>query len=221
MFSRVLCLAEPVYRFLCGLHGFIQTQIIICDIGYHTNRCGAAFVANAALADDSAAIIAGSFSKSSQTTSSNFFLHIDYPVNAPGDYVGSYSFPDEYVYCYQLFNDSTSTSNIASLTIDLKTASIAYNPYYDAASGSGVSGGSTSSTPGLTPDGYIQLRNPHAITVNNHSVVLLFTSDSLPDSIMGTGLLNTTTAGSFSVQIPVPNPAPASLLFLTLAALFC
>jgi hypothetical protein len=37
---------------------------------------------------------------------------------------------------------------------------------------------------------------------------------------MGTGLLNTTTAGSFSVQIPVPNPEPASLLFLTLAAPF-
>ncbi len=177
-------------------------------------------VANAALADDSAAIIAGSFSIS-QTTSPNFFAHIDYAVYAPGDYVGSYSFPDEYVYCYQLFNDSTSTSNIASLTIDLKTASIAYNPYYDAASGSGVSGGSTSSTPGLTPDAITYnfgIRS--AITVNNHSVVLLFTSDSLPDSIMGTGLLNTTTAGSFSVQIPVPNPEPASLLFLTLAAPF-
>lgn len=173
-------------------------------------------IANATLADDPAAIIAGSFSIS-QTTSPKFFAHIDYAVYAPGDYIGSYSFPDEYVYCYQLFNDSTSTSNINTLTIDLDTTSIAYNPYYDTASGSGVSGGSTSLTPNITPDAitYNFARNA-IITANNHSVVLLFTSDYAPDTTLGTGYLDTT----FSVQIPVPTPEPASLLLLTLASPF-
>jgi hypothetical protein len=181
---------------------------------------GLTSVANATLADDPA-IIAGSFSIS-QTTSPKFFSHIDYAVYEIEDYPGSQTFTSgEYVYCYQLFNDSTSTSNIASLTIDTGTASIAYNPYYDTASGSGVSGGSTPLTPDTTPDAITYnfgIRN--AITVNNHSVVLLFTSDFAPDSIMGTGYLGTTTAGSFSVQIPVPTPEPASLFLLTLASPF-
>jgi hypothetical protein len=198
----------------------MKTKLLSVILAAVSIAAGLPSVANAVLADDSAAIIAGSFSIS-QTTSPNFFAHIDYAVYAPGDYIGSYSFPDEYVYCYQLFNDSTSTSNIMSLTIDLETASIAYNPYYDAASGSGVSGGSTSLTPNPPLDAITyNFGTRSAITVNNHSVVLLFTSDSLPDSIMGTGLLSTTTAGNFSVQIPVPNPEPASLLLLTLASPF-
>lgn len=177
-------------------------------------------IANATLADDPAAIVAGSFSIS-HTTSPKFFAHIDYAVYAPGDYTGSYSFPDEYVYCYQLFDDSTSTSNINALTINLDTASIAYNPYYDTASGSGVSGGLTSLTPNITLDAITyNFGTRNTITVNNHSAVLLFTSDFAPDSIMGTGYLGTTTAGSFSVQIPVPTPEPASLLLLTLASPF-
>ena len=57
------------------------------------------------------------------------------------------------------------------------------------------------------------------IAVNQHSSVLIFTSDFAPDSIMGTGYLGTTTA-NFSVQIPVPTPEPASLLLLTLASPF-
>ena len=178
-------------------------------------------VANAALADDSAAIVAGSF-VISHTTSPKFFAHIDYAVYEIADYPGTQAFTSgEYVYCYQLFNDSTSMSNINALTIDLDTALIAYNPYYDTASGSGVSGGSTLSTPNTTLDAITyNFGTRSAITVNNHSVVLLFTSDFAPDSIMGTGYLGTTTAGSFSVQIPVPTPEPASLLLLTLASPF-
>lgn len=198
----------------------MKTKLLSVILAVICISAGLPSVANASIADDSAAIIKGSFSIS-QTTSPKFFSHIDYAVYAPGNYSGSYSFPDEYVYCYQLFNDSTSTSNIASLTIDTGTASIAYNPYYDTASGSGVSGGSTPLTPDTTPDAITYnfgIRN--AITVNNHSVVLLFTSDFAPDSIMGTGYLGTTTAGSFSVQIPVPTPEPASLIFLTLASPF-
>ena len=198
----------------------MKTKLLSAILAVICIAAGLPSVANAALADDSAAIVAGSF-VISHTTSPKFFAHIDYAVYAPGYYTGSYSFPDEYVYCYQLFNDSTSMSNINALTIDLDTALIAYNPYYDTASGSGVSGGSTLSTPNTTLDAITyNFGTRSAITVNNHSVVLLFTSDFAPDSIMGTELLGTTTAGSFSVQIPVPTPEPASLLLLVMASPF-
>ena len=179
-------------------------------------------VANATLADDYTAIISDSVSIS-RTTNPKFFAHIDYAVYAPGEYPGSLTFPaGKYVYCYQLFNDSTSTSNITSLTINLDTASIAYNPYYDVASGSGVSGGIT--LPGTTNPSvnssaisYNFGNRDNTILANHYSVVLLFMSDYAPDTIMGTGHLDTN-AGSFSVQLPVPTPEPASLLILALAA---
>jgi hypothetical protein len=177
-------------------------------------------VANATLADDPIAIISGSFSIS-QTTSPKFFTHIDYAVYAPGDYIGSYSFPGEYVYCYQLFNDSTSMSNINALTINIAPDAIVDSTNYDTASLFGIAGGINPVFYAYSRDQVQYLfnsRNP--ITVNQHSSVLIFTSDFAPDSIMGTGLLGTTTAGSFSVQIPVPNPEPASLLLLALAAPF-
>jgi hypothetical protein len=198
----------------------MKTKLLSLILAAVSIAAGLPSAANATLADDSAAIISGSFSIS-RTTSPKFFSHIDYAVYAPGDYIGSSSFPGEYVYCYQLFNDSTSMSNINAFTIELDTALIAYNPYYDTASGSGVSGGSISLTPSPPLDAITyNFGTRNVITVNNHSVVLLFTSDFAPDSIMGTGLLSTTTAGSFSVQIPVPTPEPASLLLLALASPF-
>ncbi len=181
---------------------------------------GLTSAANASLADDSAAIIKGSFSIS-QTTSPKFFSHIDYAVYAPGDYIGSYSFPDEYVYCYQLFNDSTSTSNIMSLDINIDPDAIVDSANYDIASFSGAAGGTNPVFYAYSRDQAQYLFNSRSpIAVNQHSSVLIFTSDFAPDSIMGTGYLGTTTAGNFSVQIPVPTPEPASLLLLTLASPF-
>jgi hypothetical protein len=177
-------------------------------------------VANANLADDPAAIVAGSF-VISQTTSPKFFSHIDYAVYAPGDYIGSYSFPDEYVYCYQLFNDSTSMSNINALTINIAPDAIVDSTNYDTSSLSGTAGGINPVFNAYSRDQVQYLFNPrNSITVNQHSSVLIFTSDFAPDSIMGTGLLGTATASSFSVQIPVPTPEPASLLLLAMASPF-
>ncbi len=172
-------------------------------------------VANATLAGDYTAIISGSVSIS-QTTSPKFFAHIDYAVYEIDDYPGSQTFTSgEYVYCYQIFNDSTSTGNINSLTIDIDTATIAYSPYYDTDSGSGTSGGkvATGLSVGSSAISYI-FGSRSAISANNYSVVLLFTSDYAPDTTLGTIILGTTTAGSFSVQFPVPTPEPASLLLL-------
>jgi hypothetical protein len=198
----------------------MKTKLLSAVLAAVSIATGLPSVAKATLADDSAAIISGSFSIS-RTTSPKFFAHIDYAVYSPGEYPGSQTFPeDKYVYCYQLFNDSTSTSIINSLIINLDTTSIAYNPYYDTASGSGVSGGITSLTPNTTIDAITyNFGTRSAITANNHSVVLLFTSDFAPDSIMSTELLGTA-SGSFSIQIPVPTPEPASLFLLALASPF-
>lgn len=177
-------------------------------------------VANATLADDSDTIIAGSFSIS-QTTSPKFFSHIDYAVYAPGNYSGSYSFPNEYVYCYQLSNDSTSTSNILSFTINIDPDASVDITNYDAASLSGIAGGINPAFYAYSRDQVQYLFSSHSnpFNANQHSSVLIFTSDFAPDPIMGTGYLDTT-AGDFSVQIPVPTPEPASLLLLTLASPF-
>ena len=198
----------------------MKTKLLSAILAVICIAAGLPSVANAALADDSAAIVAGSF-VISHTTSPKFFAHIDYAVYAPGYYTGSYSFPDEYVYCYQLFNDSTSTSNINALTINIAPDAIVDIANYDTASFSGAAGG-------INPVFYAYSRDQvqylfssrNTIAVNQYSSVLIFTSDFAPDSTMGTGYLGTTTAGSFSVQIPVPTPEPASLLFLTLASPF-
>jgi hypothetical protein len=177
-------------------------------------------VANATLADDSSARTAGSISIN-WTTDPKFFAHIDYAVYAPGNYSGSLSFPaDQYVYCYQLFNDSTSMSKITSLYINIAPNAIVDNTNYDNASFSGE-------TAGINPTSYAYnsyseqvqygFNSRNLITVNQHSSVLIFTSEFAPDSIMGTGTLGTTTAGSFSVQLPVPTPEPVSLLLMTMA----
>ena len=175
-------------------------------------------VANATLADDSNAIISNSFWLS-YTTEPEFFAHIDYAVYAPGIYSSSYLFLGKYVYCYQLFDDSASTSSIMSLDIYIGPDAGVGLTTYDTASPSGVAGG-------INPSFYAHdLRGvqygfswDNPITVNQHSSVLLFTSDFAPNSIMGTGLLGTTSAGSYFVGLPVPTPEPASVLLLALAA---
>jgi hypothetical protein len=175
-------------------------------------------VANAALADDPNAMISNSFLLS-YTTEPEFFAHIDYAVYAPGIYKNSYLFTGKYVYCYQLFDDSSSTSSIMSLDINIDLDAGVGLTTYDTASPSGVAGGINPSFCGSNP-GLVQYAFPsyNPITVNQYSSVLLFTSDFAPDSIRGTGLLDTTTAGSYLVQLPVPTPEPASVLFLALAA---
>ncbi len=175
-------------------------------------------VANATLAADGTAIISDSFPLN-YTTEPEFYAHIDYAVYAPGIYKNiPFFLSDKYVYCYQLFDDPGSTSSIMSLDINLGLDASVGLMTYDTASPSGEPGGINPSffthDPGQVRYGFFS----EPITVNQYSSVLLFTSDSAPDKIMGTGLLNSTTAGSYFVQLPVPAPEPASVLLLALAA---
>jgi hypothetical protein len=175
--------------------------------------------ANASLADDTTAIVSDSFSIS-KTTSPKFFASIDYAVYAPGDYSGSLTFPaDQYVYCYQLFNITTSTSDITSLIIDIAHNANVNTVIYDTASSSGAAGGINPVFYAFT-ENQVQFtytsRNP--VKANQHSSVLIFTSDFAPDPVLGTGTLGTTTAGYFSVSLPMPTPEPASVFLMSLAA---
>jgi len=176
-------------------------------------------VANATLADDSNAIISDSFLLS-YATEPEFYAHIDYAVYAPGIYSNiPYFLSNKYVYCYQLFDDWRSTSSIVSLDISIDLDAGVGFTSYDTASPSGAAGGINPSFYGAEP-GLVQygFSSDNPVTVNQHSSVLLFTSDFAPDSIMGTGLLGTATAGSYFVELPVPTPEPASVLLLALAA---
>jgi hypothetical protein len=175
-------------------------------------------VANATLADDSTAIISNSILLN-YTTEPEFFAHIDYAVYAPGIYSNSYLFTGKYVYCYQLFDDWSSTSSIMSLDIDIDLDAGVGLITYDTASPSGAAGGINPLFCGYDM-GQVQygFSSGNPVTVGQHSSVLLFTSDFAPDSIMGTGLLGTTTAGNYFVQLPVPAPEPASLLLLAMPA---
>jgi hypothetical protein len=182
-------------------------------------------VANATLADDSTAIIADSVSIS-RTTYPEFSAHIDYAVYSPGEYPGSLTFPaGKYVYCYQLFNDPISTG-IVSLNIDLlDTASIAYNPYYDTDSGSGAPGGSIlpgTRVPFVDSSRIFYNFSRNAIPVNQHSAVLLFTSDFAPALTIDAGTVIDMEGDSFTMQLPTPLPTlipePASLFLLALVA---
>jgi len=179
---------------------------------------GLSATANAdTLATNSSALASGSASIS-QSTTPKFFAHVDYAVYSPGDYPGSLTFPaDKYVYCYQLFNDSTSTSNITSLNIGIDPLASVSNTNYDSAPLSGMTGGVNPASYGYS-NNQVQyvFTSRNSIAVNQHSSVLIFTSDLAPDSIMGTGLLGTVNAGSFKVAIPVPIPEPASVFILAL-----
>jgi hypothetical protein len=177
-------------------------------------------IANATIANDATAIMHGS-QDFNRPSDQKFFARIDYAVYALGNYPGSLTFPaDKFVYCYQLFNLTTSTTNINSLTINLDTDLIAsYNPYYDTASGSGASGGSIPPIPTVGSDTiyYNFTSRGTAILTNQHSAVLLFTSDFAPVLTIDAGTA-TDTYGSFTFKLPIPTPEPASVLLLALAA---
>lgn len=171
-----------------------------------------ASIAYSALNDDPAALVADqvTYIKAGPT----LYGYVDYAVYAPGDYLGSLSFPDKFVYCYQIFNLPTSTP-VSTFSVDLIPDTTAVSAFTDSASVSGAPGGSIPVS--LVSDirvSYIFGRN--AVLANQHSAVLLFTSDSAPT--FGNGLLTGTVAGSFALELPTPIPEPSTLLLFTLAA---
>jgi hypothetical protein len=165
-------------------------------------------VADAAFYDYTDTLISGQslfFSDSSQ-----LYGYVDYAVYSPGYFAGSDSFPDQFVYCYQIFNSSDS-SNIARFIVGLDSDVTAYSPDYFLFSADDI-----------RPNYAILQQNDVVysfngrITAGQNSYVLFFTSDGGPEIYQGT-IVGTLHSGT-SVQIPIPAPEPASLFLLALAA---
>lgn len=219
VFAKALCLAQPVDFFIRATQ-LMNTRCLSAILAAVFLAAGLPSVANATLADDSTAITFGQTPPFSYTaTTPNLFGHVDYAVYAPGNYSGSLSFPaDQYVYCYQIFVSSTSGA-IGFFTVNLDSDATAYSQTSDTASASGVPGGSVPTSSSISVQNDFVTYNfarTAAITANNHSVVLLFTSDFAPQ--LGEGIVSGAFPGSVHIELPTPTPEPASVLLLALAS---
>ena len=172
-----------------------------------------ASVAHSALNSDPAALIADSvtFNASSGPT---FYGYVDYAVYAPGDYTGSLSFPDKFVYCYQIFNLPTSAA-VSVFSVVLIPGASVVGAFTDSASTTGVPGGSIPvPLSSALMVSYFFGRN--TVPANQHSTVLLFASDMAPT--LGTATLTNFQSVSVGIQLPAPIPEPTTLLLFALVA---
>ncbi len=173
-------------------------------------------IANASLADDSTAIISDSSSFSRY--SPNFFGHIDFAVYAPGDYQGSLTFPsDQYVYCYQLFNDSSSTTDVVSLIVSLNSETTYSDADWDTSSLSAVPAGQVPKDWTFNYGTLTYYFGHFKISPGFHSVTLLYTSIYAP--VIGTASIRDN-QDYFTTDIPIaiPAPEPATISLFCLAA---
>jgi len=169
-------------------------------------------VANAAFYDGTNTLISGH--ASFFNSSSQLYGYVDYAVYSPGDFTGSDSFPDEFFYCYQIF-DSPTSSNIGRFTVNLDPGETAY--FADSFVFS--EGDIGPITEFISPTTVTYLFNSsYRITANHNSSVLFFAADS--GSVINSVIITGTITGSVSFQIPTMTPEPASVLFLSLAAPF-
>jgi hypothetical protein len=170
-------------------------------------------VAYSALNNDPAALIADSvtFDASSGPT---FYGYVDYAVYAPGDYTGSLSFPDKFVYCYQIFNLPTSAA-VSIFSVDLISGAAVAGAFTDSASAAGVSGGLIP-VPLASASMVSYFFGRNTVLANQHSTVLLFASDMAP--ILGTGTITNSQSVGVDIQLPAPVPEPATLLLFAIVA---
>ena len=170
---------------------------------------GAAF-ADATIADDQTegcALISGTEAFSA----GEWDADVDYAVYAPGQYPGSHIDKDiNYIYAYQIFNDSASTATLSHLSVGLGEDAGAANPRFD--DGYGVSGGIFPALSWLvgTPPGSVQWTGAQWAP-STHSTVLLFSSPNSYTFDSAT-LVNHGTSDTQSLPSPVPEPATLLLL---------
>jgi hypothetical protein len=170
-------------------------------------------VANAVLFDGATVLTSGP-APFNYDTAPKLFGRVDYTVYSPG----SLSFPDKYVYCYQIFDYQTSSA-IIKFTVNLGSGATAYNPNWDPSTG-GINPYSASLQQNVSlqqNDIVYEFDSRNPITAYHNSSVLFFTSDFYWQSGSGV-ILDTSRTSHTSVSIPVPTPEPASLLLLALAS---
>jgi hypothetical protein len=150
------------------------------------------------------------------SSSSQLYGYVDYAVYSPGYFPWSDSFPEQFFYCYQIF-DSSASSSIARFIVNLDSDVTAYSPDYFIFSADDVK----------PIYATIQLNDVvytfnSRITADHNSYVLFFAGDVGPEIYPGT--IVGTVLGSTSVRIPIPAtepaPEPASLLLFATAGPF-
>jgi hypothetical protein len=216
VFARALCLAQPV-DFFKRVTQLMSTRCLSAILAAIFLATGLSSVANAALSLDGATVLTSGPAPFNYDTAPKLFGRVDYTVYSPG----SLSFPDKYVYCYQIY-DYTTSSDIGSFTINLCSVATAYNPNWDASTG-GINPISASLQENVLlqqNDVVYTFSSRAPITAYHNSSVLFFTSDFSWQ--LGSGVITDTSKTSHASvsSIPVPTPEPASLLLLTLATPF-
>ncbi len=139
--------------------------------------------------------------------------YVDYAVYSPAYFLWSDSFPEQFFYCYQIFN-SIGSSDIGRFTITLDAGETAYSPDYFIFSEGDINPLTVFTSP--TTVAYL-FSSTSRIPANHNSSVLFFAADSgsITHSVIIAG-----TAGSVSFEIPATVPEPASLFLFALSAPF-
>jgi len=126
--------------------------------------------------------------------------YIDYAVYEPGDYDGSVTFKNLYVYAYQIFSEDSAVS-IDFFSVGLPSDVQVYNALYDSSTG-----GIAPSMSLVLPESVLYVFQFDNIGANEHSKTLLFTSDCSPE--MAKGVVSSGIAGGVIVDVPSPSPVP-------------
>jgi hypothetical protein len=213
MYAPAFCPAKPVVCCFLQVIRLMNTKYSFMLLAAFLFTAVPAPVAHSALNNDPAALIADSviFNASSGPT---FYGYVDYAVYAPGDYTGSLSFPDKFVYCYQIFNLPTSAA-VSVFSVDLIPDAIVVGAFTDSASAAGVTGGSIP-VPLASASMVSYFFGRNNVLANQHSTVLLFASDMGPT--LGTATLTSSQSVNVDIQLPAPIPEPATLLMFALVA---
>lgn len=166
-----------------------------------------------ALYEDPAAVMSGSadFDAHGSAALAGF---VDYAVYAPGEYSGSMSFPDQYVYAYQFFNNDTSEAGIDFFSVGVLADITIFNVLDDPLFAYGVPGGIRPSAQFALTESVLYLFQFDNVAADECSDVVLFTSDVGP--AMGAGAVSGGITGGAIVELPTPVPEPATVLLLGL-----
>jgi hypothetical protein len=211
---RRCCALRNLFAFFIRVTQLMNTRCLSAILAVIFLAAGLPSAANAAFYNGTDTLISGQASFSN--SSSQLYGYADYAVYSPGYFPWSDSFPDQFFYCYQIFNSSES-SNIARFIVDLDSDVTAYSPNYFISSEDDIQPNYAS----IQQNDVVYMFNGR-ITANHNSYVLFFAGDAGPEiypaTIVGTLFGSTTVRIPIPATEPAPAPEPASLLIFALAA---